>query len=286
VRELPQHIQASIATTVTFFHNALASTATVALFSDTNNEIFSATNATISTVNTTLNGAVSAGATSIIVTSQTGIAAGDRLYIADPSEEVLVKTTPTSTTVALKRPLLNDHADGEAVVLSKLTYSVTAAQAATKFWDGRLKWVIDTSTIRYQDAIVTEYAFYRSASEQTLFDEEPKLYELIDTEHDVDRLLDDGLAEVIIRINAMTQGRAWTYTGPTQFTAANVFASLMMLYRRRGGDVSEQLYERYKTALKDELTLITAAAPRDTDQDGVIEAGEQASRGSGLIRRG
>jgi hypothetical protein len=286
VRELPQHLQYNVINTVTFFAASQPTAAVVSLYTDENNAIFEDQTATIESVDTTLNGAVSAGATSIIVAANTNIDAGDRLIIADPVEEVLVAATPASTTVTLRRPLLHDHATGEKVQSTRLTFSVSAANSATKFWDGRLKWTLDTNTIRYQDCICTEYAFYRAATEQHLFDEEAKLQTLLDPEDDVSRLLDDGLAEVVARVNALTQGRAWSYTGPTQFAAATVFAALMAFYRSRPGTVAGEMMARYEDTLQKELTLITGASPRDTDQDGVIEREEQVMRRSGMIRRG
>jgi hypothetical protein len=210
--------------------------------------------------------------------------AGDVIMLAGPPEELLVLTTPAANSVTLSRPVLYDHANAVTAVSHKVTYAVNTTQAATRFWDGRLKWTLD-SVSYYQDAICTEYAFYRAAKTQHLFDEEPKLLDLLDDETDAERLLDAGLAEVIKRVSSATRARAWAYTGPTQFIDATVYAALMKVYRSRPGDFNAELYERYRDELTAELKRIMGTAPRDTDQDGVVEQHEQKNaRGGALVR--
>jgi hypothetical protein len=71
-----------------------------------------------SIVNTTLNGAVSAGASTITVTSGTNIAAGDLLFLGDSStsnyELVRVKSI-SGTTVTLEEPCTYAHANAALV---------------------------------------------------------------------------------------------------------------------------------------------------------------------------
>jgi hypothetical protein len=71
-----------------------------------------------SIANTTLNGAVSAGATSFVVTAATNIAVGDILYLGDSSsanwELVRVKTV-SGTTITPEEAVTFAHANGSAV---------------------------------------------------------------------------------------------------------------------------------------------------------------------------
>jgi hypothetical protein len=71
-----------------------------------------------SIANTTLNGAVSAGATSFVVTAATNIAVGDILYLGDSSsanwELVRVKTV-SGTTITPEEAVTYAHANGSAV---------------------------------------------------------------------------------------------------------------------------------------------------------------------------
>lgn len=71
-----------------------------------------------SLANTTLNGAVSAGATTVTVTSASNIAAGDVLFLGDSStsnyELVRVKSV-SGTTVTLEEACTYNHANGAVV---------------------------------------------------------------------------------------------------------------------------------------------------------------------------
>lgn len=254
------------------------------MISGDGNVLVAATAATLTSVNTTLGAALSIGDTAITVAAGTNIAAGDTLLIGALVEPVIVRSI-TGTAVVSRRPLVNDHANGAAVVSSKLTHAFTAANCATKFWDGRLRWVIDTNTVVYQDAICTEYAFWRAASIDSLWDEDSKLGDVVDDEMDLDRLLDDALGDVVRKVNSATNGRAWTYTGPNQFEDATVFAAMIRIYRSRPGDVNGQMLDRYKGFLATELDLIVGTAPRDADQDAVIEEHEQVRYRSHALRR-
>ena len=118
-------------------------------------------------------------------------------------------------------------------------------------------------------------------------DEEPKLNDLLDDEIDADRALDIAFDDVVKRIAAVTQGRAWTYIGPQSFKQATIFAAQRNLYRRQPGDTAEELYLRYQKELTDELERVTAGtAWRDADQDGVVEEHEQPRIRSVRISRG
>jgi hypothetical protein len=68
--------------------------------------------------NTTLNGAVSAGATSCVVTAATNIAAGDLLFLkgdTDAGNELVRVKGVSGTTVTFEEACTNAHASGNAV---------------------------------------------------------------------------------------------------------------------------------------------------------------------------
>lgn len=69
-------------------------------------------------VNTTLNGAVSAGATTFVVTSATNLAVGDILFLSDttPSNYELVRVkTVSGTTITPEDPVVNAHVTASIV---------------------------------------------------------------------------------------------------------------------------------------------------------------------------
>lgn len=71
-----------------------------------------------SVANSTLNGAVSAGATSFVITSATGIAAGDVLFVGDASTanyEVVRVLSVSGTTVNIEDAFVYSHTTGAQV---------------------------------------------------------------------------------------------------------------------------------------------------------------------------
>jgi hypothetical protein len=82
-----------------------------------------------SIANTTLNGAVSAGATSCVVTAGTNIAAGDILFLGHTTtpanyELVRVKSVVTGTTVNFEEACVNAHDSGAQVTDQAEIYSL------------------------------------------------------------------------------------------------------------------------------------------------------------------
>jgi hypothetical protein len=95
-------------------------------------------------VNTTLNGAVSAGATTFVVTSGTNITAGDVLFLGDPStanyELVRVKSV-SGTTVTPEEPVTYAHATAAIVTDQAETYVAQVDLTAV----GRIRAVTDNA---------------------------------------------------------------------------------------------------------------------------------------------
>lgn len=289
MEQLPQHIQYEHGGTVGIDIPVVpAASQTVSCYSGGNEALFEDETATLTSIATTLSSAASRGDRTISVASASNIARGQRLWLT-AYEDVLVKSV-SETTVTLQRRLLNDHASAATVKSHRLSYTVSAASATTMFWDGRLEWFIDdgetTETLYHQPCISTKYRFYRAAGVQDWYTEEPRLYDLVDPDSDATLALDAALAEVVKRVAAHVQGRAWSYIGPASFVAATVFAAQMALHRPMADDAAERLYMRYEAALVSELERVTSGtAWRDADQDGHVEAQEQRSFRSGRVLR-
>lgn len=283
---LPQHIQYGVASTVRItIPERPSATYTVSCYGGSGQAIFEAATATLDSVATTLSAAAAAGAATISATSATGIAKNDTLWLTG-EEEVVVKSV-SGTTVTLRRPLMDSHASGAAVESHDLSYSVSAALAGTRFWDGRLEWTVDSGAPYVQPCICTSYRWYRSASAADWYDEEPKLYDVLDSEYDVERHLDLALADVIKRIGTRERGRVWNYIGPDSFRDATILAAQRRLYRRTSGEESRELYERYTSELSDELErVMSSVAWRDANQDGAVDEAEQPTYRSIRMLRG
>lgn len=97
-----------------------------------------------SIANTTLNGAVSAAASTIVVNSATNIAAGDILLIEDSSAsnyELARVLSVSSTTITLETALTNGHSNGAAVRDQAEMYVVSVDLSATS----RLRVVVNNA---------------------------------------------------------------------------------------------------------------------------------------------
>jgi hypothetical protein len=283
----PQHIPYGVGCVVEMYVPVRpAATQTVACYTGDGASVFTAQTATLESINTTISAAAAAGARSITVTSANNITTGCVVTLSN-REDVLVKSV-SSTTVTLRSPLVESHAINATCRSHRVHYTVTAAQAATLFWDGRLEWVIDsantTKAVYNQACCCSKYPFQTTmATYVDLADEEPQIAAVLDDEIDVSRLLMKGAEDVRKRLDAITQGRSATYVAPVNFTDAVVFAALMRHYRSQRDDV---MFERYREAVRGEIDLLLAGAVyRDADQDGKIEENEQrAARSVQLVR--
>ena len=278
---IPQHILYNIGNSITMEIDYRPASATVACTSGSAGSIFTAQTATIGGIDTTLNGAVTAGATTITVTDATGFTAGENFYIvgADGSSEQCTVKGQSSTTITLTRPLLNAYADTSTVESRKLTYTVTAAQAATRFWDGHLTWIADSDKYYFDHVVCTDYPLNRTAiaNEQTLFKIEPLMKDSLDPNESLDRLLDLGFEDVLSYLNSVTGGRAWSFLGPRSFELAVGFAAMVHHYRNQPGEAGEELLERFQAAFQSEMKTRLDSVPRDLDMDGAVEDNERVS---------
>jgi hypothetical protein len=91
---------------------------------------------------TTLNGAVSAGASSFVVTSATNIAAGDILFLGDSSSanyEIVRVKSVASTTITPEENVVNSHTTGAVVTDQAEIYVAQLDLLAI----GRIRAVVD-----------------------------------------------------------------------------------------------------------------------------------------------
>jgi len=292
----PQHIHYGVATTVAIDvptrPTASTGTQTVSCYDDGGGAVFSDKTATASTISTTLSAAAAAKAETVTLTAVTGVAAGLEFWLRSPDEKVLCRSVDTGTKiVTLARPLYSAHASGAVAEGTRLTYSVSTTDAASEWWDGRLVWTVDaalaTKRVYVQACCCSAYPFSTDmATEQDLLDVDANFFSKIDSEHVPQRLILLGAQEVITRLSAMTEGRAFTFIGTTSFTRAVVYAAFWYFYAPQAGNEAQRLYDRFDGLLEKELARVVAGlAYRDADGDGAVEQREQVSYASRRIYR-
>ncbi len=278
-----QHITYGYGGTVDLYLIDRPTSVTARVITGSGSELVAATNATISSINTTTAAAISRGDLSVTLSNASAIAVGDRFWVRSPDEELRCKSK-SGNVVTLWSPALAPHSNAVAAEGTRVSYVVTSGQASETFWDGRIEWVVDGTSVRHTSVVCTKYPFYRAATQTDLVDEEPHIEQLLSDETDADRLLDIALEDVLKRIGKVQH--PWVYTGPEMFAQATVFAALMRRYRSQSGESAKELYERYRDNLADEIGMITQQSPVDLDQDSAVEESEKRSyRSINVYRR-
>lgn len=275
---LPQHIPYNTGGTIVVDLRTRADNATFKVIKGDGTLLFGPVNATVSSVDTTLNTAVWKGGYQLNVANATGLDNSIKCWISDDPEEVLV-AAKVGTVIALRRPLTKSHAAGADVHGTRLSYSVAASEANATFWDGRIEANINGGdSIVYTAVECTKYPLERMATVQDMFDEQPSLYHLSMREQDWERALDKGLEEVLKRLaKADPDLRARVYSGSREIVDATIYATLMAFYRRNSSEEATQLYERYRKELSSEVEVFCGTAPGDRNQDGAISADERVT---------
>jgi hypothetical protein len=119
-----------------------------------------------------------------------------------------------------------------------------------------------------------------------LFDEEPKLYHIIDDEWDLVSARALAREDVLKQVAATSvDQRARVFTSAHEFKHAAVFAALKRIYRKQSGDDAQQLYDRYRAEFEAEVAKVCGVVPRDSDQDSTIEEDEKVYARSRRIVR-
>jgi len=283
---LPQHLTYGVGGTVSIDLPSLPANGIVSVVDGDGTYQVTRQDATVSTVNTALRGTPSAGDKAINVASGTGVAVGMKLWIQDDPEESTVRSV-SSNTVNLRRPLVYDHSNNATVQQARVSYAVNAAAAASLFWDGRAEWNIGGSTMYYTAVECTRYPLTRLATVNDIATLEPMIYQLMDSEDDVEDLLDLAFEHVLSRIASVSQDlRVRVFTASSVFKHVTALAFLQMLYMRQKGEDARDLWERYRAEVTAEIARLCVTTPRDADQDGVVEGDERISAGTVRLSRG
>jgi len=267
--------------------DSLPTAATLAIIDGGNTaRVAAGTSATVSTISTTLNGAISSGATSLVVASATGIAEGSEIALRAPFETVTVKAV-SGTTVTTWHPISYDHATGATVDGMRISYDVTAAQATPLWWDGRAVWTLTVggATVQHVSSVeCVEYGLERVANLQDVYRIHPEFHYELASVTNVDAWMDGAHGQVLDELGS--RGRARTWLGDETFVEAVALCALYRHYRSQASDRAQVLYERYREEYQAAMSRAMENTPNDADQDGSVEPGEQTGFSNIPIGRG
>lgn len=283
---LPQHVLYGIGGTVSTDRATRPTNAQLKIIGYDGTALLGPVNATVSTINTTLAQAATKGTRAINVASNAGINIGAKCWLQDDPEDLPVRLV-SGVTITFRRPLMYDHVNGAVVEGTQIHYTMSGAQANTLAWDARCEWNIDGgAALKYTSLVVTKYPLVRDAQATDMADIEPAIYDLVPDEVELTRLLDLAHERVLSRIAmADPNFRVHVFTGSTEFRHATALAAWMLFYMRQRGSEAKELYERFTREMEAEILRVCQIVPRDTDQDGTVEADERLSPRCGRIRR-
>ena len=258
-----------------------ASNAFVTIFKADASTAMENSNATISSISTTLANAVSKRAKTIALTNAAAIAEGDKFYISSPTEWVRAKTI-SGNSVTLWNPLREDHANACNVIGTRVTVAVPASNATSTFWDARARWELD-GQLYYSGVECTLYPTKRVATEQDIYQVHPQFFALLSAEEDPEAALDAAHDHVLMLLS--TKGRARVYPASNEFINATALAFARNHYRHQTSDTAKTMFERYSSELSEEMARLEATLAADENQDGFIENDERRSSRSFDINR-
>lgn len=250
-------------------------------------KVAAGTTATVDTVNTTLSGAAAARATSVTVTSATGIATNRRYRIgttgtAEAPEVITVKSV-SGTTVTLWAPLLVAHASGAAFAGTRVSYAVTSTAADVTWVNG---WATFTPTSG--DPVTEAVECYLTKIPEFLCDESdlrqvfPKLSRNIDAELDLPAALRLARDEVLLDLGG--KNRAQTFLGANEFRRQAAL-KFWLLQRYAFGDEWTQQMDKVEAEYEKRKTELIATMPIDADQDGTTSGQNDTGYTVGRLER-
>lgn len=250
-------------------------------------KVAAGTAATVDTVATTLSGAAAARATSVTVTSASGIVTNRRYRIgttgtAEAPEVVTVKSV-SGTTVTLWAPLVVAHASGAAFAGTRVSYAVTSTQADNTWING---WATFTPTSG--DPVTEAVECYLTKIPEFLCDESdlrlvfPKLSKNIDAELDLPAALREARDATLLDLGG--KNRAQTFLGANEFRRQAAL-KFWLLRRYAFGDEWTDQMDRLKAEYDERKTELIATMPIDADQDGTTSGQNDYAFTVGRIER-
>lgn len=264
----------------------------VVVRNDAGTEIVPSSAATIDPVTTTLNGAIARGVSAITLTSAADIVSGREYRIgpADPTAATVPHESVTVVSVAaavvtLARPTRYPHATGVAFAGTRLSRDVTAAQAASLFWDGYARWSWDAMPSwlpRFDTAVeCVRHRIVNLCTLEAWAAHDPWVHQFLASVLDPETHLATAFQSVLLALGGKM--RAQTLRGSDSLVRATAMRASFDVRMHNGAEpeVLEAAEKRYRDALGE-----IQAWGADTDQDGVVEAHERVvSVWDGRLRR-
>jgi len=264
----------------------------VALHNSAGSVMVSSGTATLDSVNTTLNGALSSGATTVTLTSDTGVVSGRqyRIGAADPTTaqapwEMVHVLSSASNVATLSRPLRYDHATGVAFAGTRLSRTIASGSATTLFANGYALWSWDSMSEpiaapfrTYVECVRTEIIPLCTLEDVAAW--EARVHQWMPSQADPNELIERAFESVVLRLEPTTRvNTMWDSHAFVRPTALRVLLDLSIQNM-----AEEEIVARWR-AMYEESIADLARVPTDVDEDGMVEANESATF-QGRVERG
>lgn len=242
---------------------------------------------TLDSVNTTLGASAAAGATSVTVSSATGITAGRR-YLVGGAEtaggEVVLVASVSGTTVTLQRALTSARASGVTFQGTRITVAVASTCTAEIARQRRVEWTDpDTSEVIAVPFDVTRYAPRTFLTTSLLMDLDPILRKRLATGTSLPAVIERAW-EMVLSDLATKDRHPGGYAGVIDLTTAHAYLVRSLIAETdtsaEGIEYRDDMRRRYA----DERDRVLASMGYDAEGTGDAIPGASRWRGIPMVR--
>ncbi len=243
----------------------------------------------VDSVDTTTTSGAGAGATTLALTSVTGVAVGRRYFVGDTEDaggEVVTIDAISGTTVTLARPLLRSVASGATVYGTRVSCAVSATACASVRRGCRVEvtYTVSSATrpVLSIEFDVTRYALRTGLTVEHVRDLDPSLVRRAAKGTVWPRAIELAWERIVSRIGL--QKDPGGLVGAIDLTQPHALAVMLLIAEQSVDAESVQRAELLRTRLDTELTTLLASRAFDDDQDGAVESNEGFVRTINLMR--
>jgi hypothetical protein len=264
-------IKGKAGTIESYFLGARPTSCTVSLYTGEGATKIDEASATVDTVNTTTSASAARGATTISLTSATGVVVGRRYGIgaqagSQPREVVMVKQLDSSV-ATLWAPTMYAHASASVFAGTRVSYSVTSTQADVLWWDGYADFTPDTGDVQTEvvDCVLRKIPD-NLIDETDIHQIHPEVAKILSAKLDVPTALRNARDEFLRVFGG--KNRAHCALGADHFRRPAALTFFIMLRYMLGPDWQAEidLMEKERDLI---IQKIESSIPFDNDQDGI-----------------
>lgn len=242
----------------------------------------------LDSVNTTLSGALSAGASSLTVSSASGITVGRRYLVGGAEEsggESVLVSSIASTTVNLVRRAGRAQASGATFQGTRITVTISTASTAACARGLRVEWTDPSSgAVLAVPFDVTRYAPQTWLAAQDLLDFDPILRKRMADGAWLPALVSRAW-EMLLDDIATKDRHPGGYAGHIDLTVAHGYLVRALVAETSGQAPDDVAYrDDMRTQYRNALERALASVPYDEREDGTTRVGTGAWRGIPLVR--